>query len=338
MEKVTIRDVAKKAGVGVGTVSRVINGSASVSQQTRQKVLTVIDELNFQPNQTARRLSLGKTLTIGVVVPFFTHPSYVERLRGIDSVLSKSEYDLILFNIENVGSRDTEFKDVLRYEHVDGLLIITLTPNDRQMKRFRSHATPIVLIDAYRSDVSHVRIDDVYGGYQATKHLIDLGHRKVACMSDFLEDDFDSRSTRDRFVGYYSALEEAGIPFQTAYHRQGPHSRAEARRLAHQLFNLPDPPTAIFAYSDTHAFGVLEAAQEAGIKVPDELSVIGYDDIEIAEYLNLTTIRQSLFDSGLFGAQLLLDELNNRAPTDVQEIVIPTELVVRGTTTTLKNS
>ena len=331
MAGATIRDVAKQAGVGVGTVSRVLNNSTSVSESTRQKVMAAIKILDYSPSLLARRLSLGKTLTIGVILPFFTNPSYTERLRGILSVLSESEYDMILYNVEDIERRNAYFTTVPKREQVDGLLIITLTPDDQEVSRFVKANVPSVLIDSYHPELSRVIVDDFAGAYEATKHLIQLGHRKIGHIGDYLENKFNFRPVQERFLGYYQALEEADIPYRPEYQRQGPHSREDAQHMTHELLNLPDPPTAIFAYSDTQAYGVLEAARERQLQVPQELSVIGFDDIEVSSYLHLTTIRQPLFESGVAGGQLLLDMLR-RENNKVQEIILPTELIVRKTT------
>jgi len=327
----TIRDVAQKAGVGLGTVSRVLNNSPLVSGATRQHVLEVITALNYSPSPVARRLSLGKTLTIAAIVPFFTRPSVVERLRGVEATLAESEYDLIVFNVEAVERRDVCFRDVPRRERVDGVLIMSLAPRDKDVARFVRAGVPVVLVDASHPALSRAVTDDVAGGQMATQHLIDLGHRRIGYISDPLESPFNFTSSRDRFQGYRQALAAAGIPFRLEYHRQGEHGHYEARRLAAELLALPEPPTAIFAASDTQAMGVLEATQDAGIVIPQGLSVIGYDDIEIAEYLRLTTIRQQLFESGVRGVELLLETLDTPSREPVCE-VLPVELVVRETT------
>jgi DNA-binding LacI/PurR family transcriptional regulator len=332
MSTVTIRDVAKRAGVGVGTVSRVLNGSPFVSESTRQKVLLAIEKLNYAPSPIARRLSLGRTSTVAVIAPFFTRPSVVERLRGIEFALAQTEYDLVLHNVETVTRRDACFREVPRRERVDGLLLISLLPDDEEAQRLVKSNVPVVLVDApHPAPLNQVVIDDVSGGYQATRHLIDLGHRKIGYISDYLENPFDFVSSRYRYEGYLMALEEADIPFRPEYHQQGNHGRDVARTLARHLLTLPDPPTAIFAASDTQAIGVLETAREMDIDVPDQLSVIGFDDIEIAEYLQLTTINQPLFASGVEGVELLKTALENPL-AEPQRLTLPTDLIVRTTT------
>ncbi len=327
----TIRDVAKRAGVGLGTVSRVLNNSPLVSPATRARVLQAIAELDYTPSPVARGLSLGKTLSIAAIVPFFTRPSAIERLRGVEATLADSEYDLTVFNVETVERRDACFRDVPRPERADGVLIISLAPRDDDVERFARTNIPIVLVDADHPALSRVVTDDVNGGRLATQHLIDLGHRRIAYISDPLDTPFNFTSSRDRYQGYRLALEQAGIPFRPDYHRQGEHGRYEARHLASQLLAMPEPPTAIFAASDTQAMGVLEAAQDAGLQVPRDLSVIGYDDVEISEYLGLTTMRQQLFESGAQGVRMLLEMLTTPPATPRREL-LPAELIVRGTT------
>lgn len=332
MASITIRDVAKKAGVGIGTVSRVLNRNPAVREATRLKVLAAIEELEFTPSPVARRLSLGKTMTVAVIAPFFIRPSYVERGRGLDHIFAESEYDFILYNVETTVRRDHYFRELARSDKVDGILIMSLSPTDATVENFKSAGIPAVLVDASHPQLSQVLVDDVLGGYHATKHLIDLGHQKIAYISDHMhENPFNFQPVLDRYKGYRQALEEAGLPFRPEYHRQGELSRRVAKKLAIELLTLPDPPTAIFAYSDTQAFGVLRAAEELNISIPEGLSVIGYDDIELAEYLNLTTIRQELFQSGYQGAKLLLNEINNPA-AQTQKIMLPTELIQRKTT------
>ena len=325
----TIRDVAKRANVGIGTVSRVLNDSPSVSDETRKKVLAAIDELDYRPNPIARQLSTGRTLTIGVILPHLTMPSYVERLRGVQRALADTEYDLILFSVENPVQRDTFFEDLSWAPRVDGILIISLPPTDKQAERFANSQIPTVLVDAYHPDLCCIVTDDIDGGRMVTEYLIGLGHHKIAFLGDFLETPFHP-SMRFRFQGYQEALYEAGIPFSPNYHVEGHNDRRTARKLANQLLSLEDPPTAIFAGCDTQAIGVLDKARELGIGIPEELSVIGYDGIRDAEYLNLTTIEQHLFDSGIEGVQLLFQALEHGTDKPCRKNV-PFELVIRGT-------
>lgn len=335
MSTSTIRDVAKEAGVGVGTVSRVLNNHPSVREVTRLRVEEAIATLDYSPNPIARQLSLGRTSNIAVVAPFFIRPASVERLRGVETVLAERDYDLVLYNVELQHRREQIFRTLPRGDLFDGLIILTLVPDDREAQLLIQSSVPVVLIDAKHPSLNHVVIDDVYGGYLATKHLLDLGHRKIAYISDVLESpfQFEGASTR-RYEGYKKALQEAGVPFNPAYYRQNNHGVREAQVMAHALLSLSQPPTAIFAASDTQALGILRAAEERGLSVPGNLSVIGFDDIEVAEYMRLTTIHQPLFTSGVEGAALLLDLLASGANKAklCKEIELPLRLVERQTT------
>jgi DNA-binding LacI/PurR family transcriptional regulator len=329
----TIRDVAKKAGVGLGTVSRVLNNSPLVSKETRQRVLAIIEELDYSPNPIARRLSTGKTQTIAVITPWFTRPAFVERLRGIESSLAESTYDLIIYNVETPERRDACFAEVPRRERVDGVIIVALNPRDADIPHLQSADVPIVLVDANHPSLdsfNRVVVDDVAGGRAATQHLIDLGHRRIGFVGDLLDIRFNFTSSPDRYLGFRQALDQAGIPFIPDYYALGKHGRFEARRLAEEMLALETPPTAIFAASDTQAMGIIEAARDAKVPVPEQLSIVGYDDVEMAEFLGLTTVRQMLYESGERGVQLLLRTLAKPAAEPRSEIM-PTELIVRAT-------
>jgi DNA-binding LacI/PurR family transcriptional regulator len=319
---VTIRDVAREAGVSPGTVSRAMNDSPLVNAATRQRVLEVVQTLNYSPNLTARKLSLGKTLTISVVLPFLTRPSYIERLNGVIAALTPSQYDMVIHSVQTPEQRNSIFEDVIRRERSDGVLIISLPPMDSEVNFLSNADIPIVLIDAIHPELNmldQVFIDDVEGGKMATRHLIDLGHKKIGYIGDIYDTPFRFSSSRDRYHGYRLALEEAGLPFVEKYYAEDEHGRLEAKHLAHHMLSQDDAPTAIFAYSDTTAWGIMEAAQGLGIRIPDHLSLIGFDNIEIAEYLKITTIYQPLFDSGQRGMQLLLEKLENPKKNAVQE-------------------
>lgn len=331
MSKTTIRDVARQAGVGVGTVSRVLNNNPSVSTSTRKKVLSVINALDYSPNQAARRLSRGKTMAVGVIVPFFTNPSVVKRLQGVVSVVSDSEYDLVLFDVEKTEDRDILLQNIIRRELVDGLLIISLKPSDSDVTAVIEANIPAVIVDAQHPWLSRVVVNNVDGARQAVNHLIQLGHRHIGYINDDPTNPFNGAPTQDRHEGYCQALQDAGIPYQHHYYKEGTLDQSSSHSLTLELMQLPNPPTAIFAYSDTQAIGVIEAANQLGLQVPQDLSVVGYDDIEAAELLHLTTIRQSLYESGVRGANHLLAQMDETF-SEPQEILLTTELVIRNTT------
>ena len=298
---------------------------------TRRRVRAAIEELDYRPSPMAQRLSLRKTLTIGVIVPFFTRPSFVERLRGVEAAVAESEYDLIVYNVETPERRDAYFRDVPHRQRIDGLIIISLAPSDEDVARFTSAGMPTVLIDAYHAELNRVVVNDMDGGQLATQYLIDQGHHRIGYISDRLENPFNFRSSRDRYAGYREALKQAGIPFRSEYHQQGEHGHYQAKVMAGQLLDLDDAPTAIFAASDTQAMGVLDALRERNLRAPDDVAVVGFDDIEVAEYLGLTTVRQPLYESGLRSVSLMLDAIENvdQSPAEVE---LPVQLIQRRTT------
>lgn len=332
--RATIRDVARKAGVSPGTVSRAMNASPLVNAETRKRILEAVAELNYVPNRVARRLSIGKALAVAVIVPFLTRPSVAERLNGAISCLSQTPYDLVIYDIETPQQRDLGFDHILRKERVDGALIICLPIRDTEIPLLAGTDLPIVLIDTDHPELSmlhRLTVDDVAGGQAATEHLIALGHNRIGFIGEVIDHPFHFTSSRDRYYGYLRALRTADIPFRPEYYTEDQRGRREGRHQAKTLLSLPEPPTAIFAASDTQAVGALEAAREMGLRVPDDLSIIGYDDIEIAEILELTTVRQLLFESGQRGVELLLEAMETPGLEPVHE-VLATELVVRSTT------
>ena len=329
---VTIADVAAHAGVGAGTVSRVLNDSPRVSERTRRRVLAAIEVLDYRPNPLARGLSRGRCQTLGVVVPFFTHASAVERLRGVAAALDGSRYDLVLFNVESPIHRDEHFATLTRRDRADGLLIMSLPPPPGSLRRLAEAGVPMVLLDARGDGVPAVVTDDVDGGRLATQHLLDLGHERIGFIGDDPDNPLGFTAGRSREDGYRRTMAQAGLETRSGFVRHGPHVRGVARQLAEDLLSGHDRPTAIFASSDTQALGVLEAARSAGLDVPGDLSVVGFDDVEVSGYAGLTTVRQPLFESGRLGASVLLDALDEGHLPEPREQWLTLELIERSTT------
>ncbi|MGZ5370095.1 MAG: LacI family DNA-binding transcriptional regulator, partial [Aeromicrobium sp.] len=215
---VTIRDVARQAGVSVATASRALNGKDIVNPQTRDRILTVVEELGFRPSPAARRLSLGRTLTIGVVVSFLTRPQAAERLRGVDAVLTDSEFDLVIYNVESVQKRDHYLSTLAQSQRTDGLLVMSLPPSAEAAAAISRSPVPVVFIDVHTPSVAtmpRVVGDDVTGGALAARHLLGLGHTAIAFIGDAVEDPFGFTSSRDREQGLTSELATAGVSIPT---------------------------------------------------------------------------------------------------------------------------
>jgi LacI family transcriptional regulator len=326
-----IRDVARRAHVGVGTVSRVLNDSPLVSADARERVRRAIDELGYRRSSTARNLSLGRTQTIGVVAPFFTTSSVLKRLRGVvERLRQHGEYDLLLFDVETLTQRDDAFRNFARSDRVDGLLIMSVRPTDAEVASLQREGLAAVLVDVRHRALPCVVIDDVRGGEIATEHLLMKGHTRIGFVGD-APSPLGFTSSEQRRRGFKRALGRAGIKPPSALQRRGRHGREEAREMTEPLLGLPEPPTAIFAASDVQAMGVLEAARANGVRVPHDLAVIGFDDIEVAATLGLTTVRQPLRETGSRGAELLLSTIAGLASPPVEEIA-SLELIERSTT------
>lgn len=327
----TIRDVARLAGVSRGTVSRVINNQPRVDPETRVRVLQAIADLDFSPSTLARRLSMGKTLSVAVVVPFITRASVVERLRGIEGALSTTDYDLVVFNVETSQRHDSVLRDLTRGERVDGMILVGIRPDEATVSAIDRSGLPTVLIDAHHPRFSRVITNDIEGGRTAVRHLLELGHRRIAFLGDTPPIAWNYPASRLRFRGVRMALRAAGMELPAAYIVMSDPGRSRARELTRDLLRTSTPPTAIICASDLQAIGAHEAARDLGIDVPERLSIVGYDDLDIAGFLGLTTIRQPLFESGVEGVRLLLDQIASGARRPVRE-VLEVDLVARSTT------
>jgi DNA-binding LacI/PurR family transcriptional regulator len=339
--RVTIADVAAASGVGVGTVSRVINGAANVRDSTRRTVLAVIKQLGYRPSYLAASLSRGTPRTIAIVVPHLTTPSAVMRLAGALAVLDEQGYDTVVCNVDTTGQRDHHLTALTSRYRVDGVIVVSLRLSRKWLASFRRAGVPLVAVDAACPGIPHTVTDDAAGGRMATGHLLSLGHRRIGFVGDTrhlaTRGHLGFTASHARLRGYQEALDQAGIGYDASLVRRGPHGAANAEALASELLSLPDPPSAIFAASDTQAMGVLAAADRAGRPVPGGLSVIGFDDIESAMLLGLSTVRQPLEDSGAEGARRLCALLRGE-PTGPLRQQLPLEVVHRSSTARLCGS
>ena len=289
-----------------------LNDLPLVTGPTRERVRRAIEELDYHPSTAARGLTSGRWNAVGVVAPFFTSPSAVERLRGVAERLAESAYSLVMHDVETLEQRADALTAFARPDRIDGLLVISLPLADDEHAALEHDDFPIVMIDV--PDASHpdLAIDDVLGGRLATEHLLAAGHHRIAFVGDAPASPFGFTSSEHRRRGYLRALRGAGIEPLMELQQRGSHGRVEAQALADRLLGLVDPPTAVFAASDMQAVGVIEAVRSRGLRVPDDVAVIGFDDVELAEIVGLTTIRQPLRDSGRRGAELLLARLEGR--------------------------
>jgi DNA-binding LacI/PurR family transcriptional regulator len=329
--RVTIADVAAAAGVGVGTVSRALNGSTQVRPSTVAAVEAAVTRLGYRPSHAAAALVRGTPRTVAVMATHLTRPSVVARVAGALAVLEQQGYDTIVYNVESPAERERHLDALLPTHRADGVLAISLPLPASLLAGFSRAGVTLVMVDALAHGVPVTFIDDVAGGRLATEHLLGLGHRRIGFVGDEQVDPpaglgFTSSAHRQR--GYRQALIAAGVRVRPALIRLGRHDAAVAAELTAELLKLPEPPSAIFAASDTQALGVLAAADRLGVRVPGELSVVGFDDIESAGLLGLSTVRQPLARSGAEGARRLCALLRGERINPVrQELTV--ELIGR---------
>ena len=332
----TLSDVASHAGVGIGTASRVVNGSPQVSPEMRLRVQAAILAIGYEPTPRRRNEQVRSTGVVGVLIPFFDEPSSVLRVRGVVDQLQPHRLRVLLHQVTSPAQAREAAMELSSDSTLDALLVISLPLTDADAGYLGAAPAPVVLLDTRVPDgagwaAPTVCIDDRAGGALATRHLLDLGHRRIGFIGEPANNPFGFTSSAQREAGFFSELAAAGFVVDRALVRHAPHLRAAARQLATDMLALAEPPTAIVAASDVQAVGVLEAAAALGVEVPRQLSVIGFDDIELASLMGLTTVRQPLELSGRRAADLVVQAVG-ATPLSPFTDEMSLELVVRSTT------
>jgi LacI family transcriptional regulator len=324
----TIYDVARQSRLSIATVSRVLNSPDQVTLETRERVLKVIDELGFVPKAEARARAIRGTRRIGVLTPFFTSPSFVERLKGIAYALGKTNYELIIYTVHSTNNVSAFLASIALSGSLDGLIILSLPFTENDARRLMEHKVVTVVVEYEQEYFSSVDIDNTAGGEIAGKFLLEKGHQRIGFIGEINPPDYAIRPAFARLNGLQKVLVNQGLHIPEEYIQSAPIDPESTRRAANQLLNLSHPPTAIFAAADFQAMVLLKLAADRGLKVPQDLAVLGFDGLETAEFMGLTTINQSLVDSGRIAAELLLTQLTD-ASRSVQQIKLPLTLVER---------
>jgi LacI family transcriptional regulator len=329
----TLEEIAKLAHTSRSTVSRVINADPNVKESTRQRILEVIQRLNYQPNQAARSLAGGRTRILGLVIPtgvasVFTDPYFPTLIRGISSVCQDHDYSVMLWLAEPEYERRTILQ-VLQNGFIDGVIVSSMPINEKIVEALISSRLPFILVGRHpqHPEIGYVDVENQSGARLAVNHLLSLGRRKIACLSGPL----NTIVGIDRQKGYLSALKEHGLPFDPRLVLEGNFSEEDGYRLTHSL--IPQQPDAIFAASDAMALGALRFLHEVNIPVPQQIAVIGFDDLPFAARSQppLTTIRQPIFQTGATAAESLIACIENPSQAGYPQILLPTELVIRET-------
>ena len=327
----TIHDVAKEAGVSITTVSHVINKTRFVSDELVTRVNSAIRKLHYQPSNLARGLRTKSSGAIGIVIPDSTNPFFAEVVRGIEDHCYKKGYSAFLCNSDSDVEKEYCYLQILREKSVDGIVLVSSGDNKDSHELLGKSNIPYVIIDREVPFLyaDSVLIDNYRGGYQATSHLISLGHKSIGCITG------PSQVTPSwqRREGYTRALQDHGLPVEEALIIQGDFRSGSGGDGLHQFLEMKSPPTAIFACNDIMAIGAMAAARKLGISVPDQMSIIGFDDIALAALVvpQLTTISQPKKLLGKTGAELLLRRVK-KEQADKEVIVLQPELIIRNST------
>jgi LacI family transcriptional regulator len=332
----TLEDIAKRAGVSRATVSRVINGENNVKEQTRALVMEVIQQSNFQPNVAARSLAAGRTNVIGLVIPagvsaIFTDPYFPLLIQGVSSACNAREYSVMLWLAEPEFERRM-MRQILHSGLLDGVVVSSMLMEDPIVQSLHDSKKPFILVGRHPTlDVNYLDVDNTNGAREATLHLLRLGHKRVGTITG----PQNMIAGNDRLQGYRQALEERGIGVRPELIAEADFSEAGGYAAMRRL--LPHRPTAIFTASDSMAEGALRALREAGLRVPQDVAVVGYDDMPNAARINppLTTVRQPTNRMGALAVNALIDIIQNPG-SHKRHIVLPVELVIRESCGTLR--
>lgn len=335
MRDVTIIDIAQEAGVSYSTVSRVVNNKEYVKPEKRERVLQAMARLGYVANQQARSLAGGRSHVVGLLVRDLTTGYIGEIIRGIDLELTAQQYDLMLYTTHSRKTREVVHVTSIVRGLADGLLIILPTEPETYVNTLRQRNYPFVLIDYQGQDTPDLTVVSANrsGAYQAMQYLVEGGHQRIG----FITGDLNTNAGAERLAGYQTALTDYGLPLDPALIQSGDFFQPSGYQGALNLLALETPPTAIFASNDVQAFGVMEAVRDKGLRIPQDISIVGFDDIPQATQVHppLTTVKQPLEDMGRIAAQFLIRQLQN--PQEIlHSITLPTQLILRQSSRTIK--
>ncbi len=329
----TISDVAKLAGVSTMTVSRVINNSGYIGQATRERVERAIAQLDYVPNALARGLRFKQTKTIALIITDITNPFFTTVARGVEDAANEQGFSVIFCNTDESESEESEYLNMLLQKQVDGILLVPARSSSESISLLQSRSVPTVLLDRR---VPGVRADSVLGdsedgAYQLMRYLLDQGHRRIAVLNGPRA----VSTAADRVVGYRRAMAEFGVPVDESLIFYDSFSQAGGDRMARQALEVTPRPTALFAGNNFIAVGAFGALRAAGVRVPEEMSLVAFDDLAVPLAMDpfLTVVAQPAYEMGRRATELLLDRLAEEAPDEPREIVFPVSLVVRRSST-----
>lgn len=327
---VTTRQIAEMAGVSVGTVSHVLNGTATVTDARRHRVMHAVESLGYQPSELARGLRRNSTAMLGMIIPDITNPFFPGIVRGAEDIAYKHGFRLVLCNSDNDSAKELSYLNDLRSFRPSGLLIIP-SAADAVLRNLRHSSANIVFVDRCPAgwEGDFVTADNMGGAYQAGRHLVGLGHRKLAVITGPLT----VSNAADRLKGFQRALSEAGLTIGPEFVQEARFTSESGYSAATRLLQMLPRPTAIFASNDLLACGTLAAAQHLGLRCPEDVSVTGFDNLEFVEHTApaLTTVHQSGYQIGATACRILIERIQDSSHPP-RRIVLPTDLKVRNST------
>lgn len=331
---VTINDIAKKAGVSLATVSRVLNDSGYVKQETREKILSVIKELNYTPSAIARSLSTSKTNTIGVIVPEISNPFFGEVIKGISDVADENGLNIILFDSNESMEKEIKALKVLKEQRIQGILIASTSVEDKFNSEYivtiETMGIPIVLVDGHvtHANFSGVFVDNIKGAYEGTEALIKAGHKKIGVITGRM----NSIPAQDRLLGYKKALTINNIPINEKYILTGNYKLETAYKKMKELIRMEDRPTAVFACSNMMTIGCIKALQEEKLKIPEDMAILGFDKNDVLDMLgmNISNVAGPTIELGRASMEMLIEYLNHKHSKELRRITLLPELVLKG--------
>lgn len=331
-ERMTIYDVAQLAEVSITTVSRFLNNPDNVKDSTGDRIAEAMDKLDYIPQGNTGTRSKRTVGRIGVLTPFFPAPAFVTRLDGVIPPLREANFEVIIYTIENPEQLDEYLTSVPFTRRIDGLILISVHLTEDQHRILNASGLNIVMIESDDENYSRVLADDYRGGQTAAELFLKKNYLPCAYFGDINNDlSYSCHPSETRLSGYKAALEANGHHMEEKYILESETTVKDSHRVFSSFLASGERPRAIFAMSDLHAIGVIKAANEHGIKVPEELAILGFDDIDAADWMELSTISQHLVDSGRVAANLLLDRMSDSATT-IQKINLQVCLIERATT------
>ena len=338
MSAITIYDIAKVAEVSIATVSRAFNNSPRVSERTRERIFAIAKEMGYQPHASARSLAKRQSQLVSAIIPMLTSYFFLEVLQGVQDRIAESDYDLLVYSAPRMEEIDSMFENALSKGRSAGALLFSSPLNPQRIERLKNYQNPVVLVDLYHDEFDSVSIDNEQGGYIAATHLLDRGYRAIGLLSA----NPDSVPSSQRVAGYRRAHEERGLipDDRLVIATSDPQFHGFTEEAGYEsmmrLLDLNVEIDAVFAVSDIQALGARRAIEDRGLVVPDDIALVGFDDIMISRYVELTTLRQPMYDMGKMATDILLKRIQQE-DLPISHTIFSPSLVER-TTSGLKHT